>query len=71
MVVRAAEDFVKCRLSCDMRVEGSREEREEESLLRQSKQDMQRLYTPWRQHASSQRQPIRPVQGDKREPAVK
>lgn len=32
MVMRVAEDFVKCRLSCDMRVEGSSEVREEERL---------------------------------------
>lgn len=33
MVKRVTEDFVKCQLSWDMRVEGSNEVREEERLL--------------------------------------
>ena len=33
VVKRVTEDFVKCRLSWDMRVEGSKEVREEERLL--------------------------------------
>lgn len=60
-------------MSAELGYEGRGEERGKRGgkASRQSKQDMQRLYADWRQHASRQRHPVQPGPGDEREPGVK